>query len=123
MSNPYEQYPAGDTPDPYAGQYGGQYGGQPYGVAPQEHPQGTVVLVLGILGFLVGVTAPFAWYLGNKAMKEVRASGTSYSNEQQINIGRILGMVVTLLYAIGLVLGIIAVIVLAAAAANANGGY
>jgi hypothetical protein len=104
MSNPYEQYPpAGNTPNPY--------GGQPYGVAPQEHPQGTVVLILGILGFFVGVTAPFAWYLGNKAIKEIRASGRSYSNEQLINIGRILGMIMTLLYVLVLVLVIVFAII------------
>lgn len=114
MSNPYQQYPADDVPSPY--------GGQPYGMAPQEHPQGTTVLILGILGFFVAVTAPFAWYLGSKAMKEVRASGTTYSNEQQLNIGRILGMVFTILYAVALVLGIIGVVLLAATAASINGG-
>ncbi len=114
MSNPYQPYPADSTPNPY--------GEQPYGVAPQEYPQGTTVLVLGILGFFVAVTAPFAWYLGNKAMKEIRTSGVSYTNEQQVNIGRILGMVFTILYVVGLVLGIIGVIVLAATAARVNGG-
>lgn len=110
MSNPYEQYPAGNTPNPY--------GGQPYGMAPQEHPQGTTVLILGILGFFVGVTAPFAWYIGSKAIKEIRASGATYANESQITIGRILGIVVTLLYAVILVITIVAVIILAVAASS-----
>lgn len=95
MSNPYEQYPTGNTPNPY--------GGQPYPMAPQEHPQGTTVLILGILGFVVGVTAPFAWYIGSRSMKEIRASGQTYANESQLNIGRILGMIVTILYLVGLV--------------------
>ena len=95
MSNPYEQYPAGNVPSPY--------GQQPYGMAPQEHPQGTTVLVLGILGFVVGVTAPFAWYMGSKALKEVWASGQHFSNEQNLNIGRILGIIVTLLYAVSII--------------------
>lgn len=110
MSNPYEQYPAGNTPSPY--------GQQPYGMAPQEHPQGTAVLILGILGFFVGVTAPFAWYLGSKALKEVRASGQHFANEQYLNIGRILGIVVTLLYAVLIVLFIVFFVVIAGMAAT-----
>ena len=109
MSNPYEQYPAGNTPSPY--------GQQPYGMAPQEHPQGTTVLILGILGFFVGVTAPFAWYIGSKALKEVRASGQHFSNEQSLNIGRILGIVVTLLYAVMIVLFIVFFVIIAGMAA------
>ena len=107
MSNPYEQYPPGNSPYPY--------GGQPYPMAPQEHPQGTTVLILGILGFFVGVTAPFAWYLGSKAMKEIRASGATYSNVQQINIGRILGMILTIIYLLFVVGFIIFLIVIVAA--------
>lgn len=110
MSNPYEQYPAGNTPSPY--------GQQPYGMAPQEHPQGTTVLILGILGFFVGVTAPFAWYIGSKALKEVRASGQHFSNEQSLNIGRILGIVVTLLYAVMIVLFIVFFVIIAGMAAT-----
>jgi hypothetical protein len=108
MSNPYEQYPP-NNPSPY--------GGQPYGMAPQEHPQGTIVLVLGILAFFVAVTAPFAWYMGSKAMKEIRTSGVRYSNESQLNIGRILGMILTILYSIFLVV-VVFFIVIAVVAVN-----
>lgn len=110
MSNPYEQYPAGNTPSPY--------GQQPYGVAPPEHPQGTTVLVLGILGFFVGVTAPIAWYMGGKALKEMRASGQHYANEQYLTIGRILGIVVTLLYAVSIILLIVFFVIIAGVAAS-----
>ncbi len=110
MSNPYEQYPAGNTPSPY--------GQQPYGVAPQEHPQGTTVLILGILGFFVVVTAPFAWYMGSKALKEMRASGQHFVNEQYITIGRILGIIVTLLYAVSIVLLIVFFVIIAGIAAT-----
>ncbi len=110
MSNPYEQYPAGNQPSPY---------NQPYGVAPQEHPQGTVVLILGILGFVVGVTAPFAWYMGSKALKEVRASGVHYSNEQFLSIGRILGIIITLLYGL-FIIGVILFAIIAVVAAGSQ---
>ena len=95
------------------------YAAQPaYGGMPQEHPQGTMILILGIVGFFVTICGPIAWYMGNKAQKEIAASGVSYSNEQNINIGKILGMVVTILAIIGLVIAVIAIIAGAVLAAN-----
>ena len=41
-----------------------------------------MVLILGILGFFTVVTAPFAWYLGGRATKEIKASGISYCNKK-----------------------------------------
>jgi uncharacterized membrane protein YjgN (DUF898 family) len=82
---------------------------EPYGYHPQpvpdprfpvavEHPQGTLILVLGILGVCVaGICAPFAWYLGNKALRDIRSSGMRYSNEQYVVVGRVLGMIMTIL--------------------------
>ncbi|HEY5847800.1 MAG TPA: hypothetical protein VIT42_13525 [Microlunatus sp.] len=90
--------------------------GQTYPMAAQEHPQGTTVLVLGIVGIFFTLAAPFAWYLGSKAMKEIRASGQQYSNEQNINIGRILGMVFTIIGIVGLVFFIIFTIIVTVAA-------
>ena len=84
---------------------------QPYPSPLQPHPQGTVVLVLGILGLVVGLCAPFAWYFGSKAQKEIQASGVHYSNEDQIKIGRILGIVITILLLIGIVFGLIGMII------------
>jgi hypothetical protein len=117
--NPYEQpppgqYPAGGTPAPY----GQQPYGQSYGVATQEHPQGTMIFVLGIVGIFVGVCAPIAWYLGNKTLREIAASGTSYSNESQIKTGRMLGKVFTIIYIVFIVLYIIALIVIFGLAAS-----
>ena len=112
--NPYNQppgqYPAGGTPAPY--------GGQPYGVATQEHPQGTIVFVLGIVGIFVGVCAPIAWWLGNKTLREIAASGASYSNESQIRTGRILGKVFTIIYIVLIVLYIIFFVVIFGIAAS-----
>ncbi len=105
MSEPYGSYP--QTPQAY---------GQPYPMAPQEHPQGTTVLVLGILSLFVGLCAPFAWYLGSKALSESRATGVVFANQQSIVVGRILGMVMTILSLIAIVLGIVFLVVLIAAA-------
>jgi hypothetical protein len=107
--NPYEQqgqYQAA-TPAPYGAGYG-----QPYGAVGQEHPQGTIVLVLGIVGIFVGICAPIAWYMGNKALADIRSSGVGYSNESQIKTGRILGKVFTILYIAFIVLYIVAVVVI-----------
>ncbi|MBA3528302.1 MAG: DUF4190 domain-containing protein [Propionibacteriaceae bacterium] len=81
-------------------------------MVPREHPQGTTILVLGILGFFVGICAPFAWYLGSKALTEIRASGVSYSNEQTIVVGRILGIIVTILAILSVVFVIIVIIII-----------
>jgi hypothetical protein len=131
-ANPYEQ-PAGQYPPagqqyPPAGQQyppaGEQqypvqpYGQQPYGVAGGEHPQGTMIFVLGIVGIFVGVCAPIAWYLGNKTLREITASGANYSNVSQIRTGRILGKVFTIIYIVFIVLYIIALIVIFGVAAS-----
>ncbi len=140
-SNPYTQ-PSADNPYEQRGgpyeqyeQPGGQYGqptpygqpapynqptpyGQPYGAygTLPEHPQGTLVLILGILGIFFLIPAPIAWVMGNKAKKEIDASGARYSNEQLLNVGRVLGMVFTILYAISIVLTVVGLVVLVAAA-------
>lgn len=93
-------------------------GGGSY-AATQEHPQGTVILILGILGFVTGICGLIAWILGSKAQKEMEASGATYSNAGNIKIGKILGIITTLLAAFWIVLAIIITIVGAAAAGSA----
>ena len=83
---------------------------QPYGALP-EHPQGTTILVLGIVGLFVTICAPIAWYMGSKAQKEIAASGQHYSNEQNINIGKIMGMVLSILAIVGIVIAIIFIVI------------
>jgi hypothetical protein len=125
-SQPSPYAPSGPV-DPYGQPAYGQpaYGqpayGQPYGAAA-EHPQGTLILVFGILGIFVGIFAPVAWVMGSRARKEIAATGAHYSNEQNINIGRILGLVFTLIYVISIVLFIIFFVVVAGMAASQSGG-
>ncbi len=118
--NPYDQPPTAPYQQPPA-QYGGASPvayGQPYGAPPQEHPQGTLILVFGIIGIFSGIFAPIAWYLGNKARREIAASGASYANESQINTGRMLGKVFTIIYIAFIVLTIIFTIILVAVGAS-----
>jgi hypothetical protein len=90
----------------------GGYGGYPnqghgggYGGGQVEHPQGTTVLILGILGIVAcQILAPFAWSMGNKALEEVDRDPQRYSNRSLVNTGRILGMVGTIILGIYLVI-------------------
>ena len=72
--------------------------GQPYGAPPREHPQGTLILIFGILGAFVTICAPIAWYLGSKAKQEIQASGLQHTNEPHVNAGRILGKVFSIIW-------------------------
>lgn len=68
-----------------------------WGTPPREHPNGTTVLVLGILSLVVcGILGPFAWVMGNNARREMDAQpGVNWSNRGNINAGRICGIVGT----------------------------
>lgn len=90
--------------------YGGYGGG--------DHPQGTTILVLGILSLvLCQILGPFAWSMGNKALREIDSSGRNYTNRGNIVAGRICGMISSILLIISVVIIVIAII---AAAASSN---
>jgi hypothetical protein len=117
MSNPYDPnanpYQAPNNPPaPY---------GQPYQMVAPEHPQGTTILVLGIVGLFFTICAPIAWFMGSKALKEAKASGINYSNEQQLVIGRVLGMVITIIALVALVFFIVFFIIIAITAVTQAG--
>ncbi len=79
----------------------GPPGGHPYGWAPVEHPQGTIVLVLGIVGIVMcQVVGPVAWVMGNRALAEIDAEPGRWSNRGNVAAGRICGIVATVLLAL-----------------------
>ena len=86
-----------------------------YGPPPANHPQTTTVLVLGILSLVVcGVLGPFAWSMGNRALREIDASALSpqpLGGRETVNIGRILGMIATVLLAVGLFFFVVVVVI------------
>ncbi len=61
--------------------------------------RGLIVLLLAIGGFVTGIfiLCPIAWYLGNVDMKEINAGTMDPEGRQLTNIGKILGMVGTIL--------------------------
>lgn len=96
---------------------GGGYGGPPpppgggYGAPPPmsgggqiEHPKGTTILILGILGLVccspLGIVA---FVMGNTALKEIDANPGMYSNRQIVFIGKILGIVAMVLLVLSVI--------------------
>lgn len=74
------------------------YGPGPYGPPPMTHPNGTTILVLGILSLVVcSLIGPFAWSMGNRALREIDGSGYVYENRGMVQAGRICGIVSTCL--------------------------
>ena len=95
------QYPPQDPPQ------------HPIGRPQQEHPQATTILILGICGLvLCQVLGPFAWSMGNKALREIDSSQGQLGGRDTVNIGRILGIVATVIMGLAF-LAILAFIVLA----------
>ena len=97
--------------------YGG--GPAPYGqMNAREHPDGTLVLVLGIISLVVcALTGPFAWAKGSKARKEMAAQPQiHWTNSGSITAGWVCGIIGSVLLMLSIAV-IILVFVLAAASA------
>lgn len=90
----------------------GDQGGY-YPAPPQDHPQATLAMILGILSLVMcGLLGPFAWVIGGRAVKEIDASGGRIQGRGQAQAGRILGIIATALLALGL-LALVAFVVFA----------
>lgn len=74
-----------------------------------DHPEGTKILILGILGVTIcGILAPFAWVVGNRVLREVdQSNGMMTGNRGLVVAGRILGIIGTVLLFVGCFGGII----------------
>lgn len=68
-----------------------------------EHPKGTTILILGILGLVccspLGVAA---FFMGNTALKEIDAAPGRYSNRGVVQAGRICGIISCVLLALSI---------------------
>jgi predicted Zn finger-like uncharacterized protein len=92
--------------------------------------RGTLILVFGILGLVVAplIFGPIAWIMGNNDIKEMQAGRMDPEGESQTNIGRILGMISTILGIMAIVIAcvffviwLVIVIGIFGAAAGASG--
>ena len=134
-------YGEGSTPPPYeqqpytAPQYGQPYGqaqqpygqAQPYGQQPgyptyaSDHPKATTVLILGILGIVVcGFLAPFAWRMGKRTVDEIDASQGRLGGRGSAQAGYILGLIGTVLLALGLLFLVVVVVIAIIGAATSS---
>lgn len=109
---PYGQQPYGQ---PSYGQAYGAGGPASWGVPHQDHPRATLALVLGVVALAGGLAcglpllvSPFAWVVGGRAVREIRASGGRYGGEGQAKAGQVMGIVGTVV----LVLAVLAVVTL-----------
>ena len=71
-------------------------------------------MVLGILGFFVGVIVLFAWWLGASGRADARKYPGRYSNEGALTAGMICGAIVTI-GMLAMIASVLLAIVLAAA--------
>lgn len=75
-----------------------------------EASQATTVLVLGIIAIvLCQFLGPVAWVMGNNELAAIDAGRRAPENRGTANAGRILGIISTVLLAIGVVLIILLV--------------
>lgn len=86
---------------PYPPYPGMPYSGMPMAGPPPAHRQAMTAMVLGIVGLLCfSPAAPFAIWLGNKAVREIDASGGQLSGRGQAQAGFIMGIIGTVLLVI-----------------------
>jgi predicted Zn finger-like uncharacterized protein len=78
--------------------------------ASMQPHRGPLVLILGILSLVLGLTmgigwvlGPVAWILGNNDLKEMRAGRMDPEGEGATNAGRICGIISTVILGLGLV--------------------
>ncbi len=83
----------------------------PWG-ASRDHPNGTTILVLGILSLVAcGLLGPVAWVMGNKAIREIDAdAGVTYRNRGNVTAGRVCGIISSVLMILGVAVGVLIVI-------------
>ena len=94
-----------DAEDERPSRRGSRRGGRPL----QPH-RGTLILILGVgslVGPLIGlptaILGPFAWWLGNVDLKEMDEGRMDPEGRQHTQIGKICGIVATVLMIVGLV--------------------
>lgn len=68
-----------------------------------EASQATTVLVLGIVGIIFPIVAPVAWIMGRQELAAIAAGRRDPANESTANTGKILGIVGTVLFVLGLI--------------------
>lgn len=72
-----------------------------------ESSQATTILVIGIIGIvLCQLLGPIAWIMGNNELQAIDAGRRAPENRGTANAGRILGIIGTVLMALGILAAI-----------------
>jgi len=105
----YGGSPAGPPIPPPSGQMS-NVGLSPVGTGAGQPINGTMILVFGILGIVCcGILAPIAWVMGNNALKTIDAGQGDPSQRQTVVVGRILGIIGTVLIVLGILFYAVAI--------------
>lgn len=120
----YYGYPQQAPPPGYGGPaypaQPGQPGAPAYGYAQQlpDHPRATLSLTLGIIGLAGGLicgvgllVSPFAWFISQRTLREIRESRGQLGGEGNARAGQVMGIIGTVLLVLGVV-ALAAVVVL-----------
>lgn len=68
--------------------------GYPAASAQMDHPKGTTILVLGILGLvLCQLLAPIAYLWANKVLEQIDANPGRYRNRGSVQAGKVMGII------------------------------
>lgn len=117
QQQPYQQ-PYAQQPFPQQQPYGQPYPQQYGGFGVPEHPQSTMIMVLGIVSlaggaicWLPALAGPFAVVMGRKALQEIDASGGAIGGRGQVMAGFICGLITTALLVLVLLIVIFAIAV------------
>jgi len=72
--------------------------------------RGTLILVLGILGLVIcGPLGIAAWIMGSGDLKEMDAGTMDPAGRGNTNVGKILGIIATVLMIVGVVIAILVI--------------
>ncbi|MGK8502206.1 DUF4190 domain-containing protein [Nocardia asiatica] len=102
------------------------YGYSAYGAyGPQDHPQATTILILGISSLvLCQLAGPFAWVMGKRALNEINSSGGTIGGRGNVNAGYICGIIATALLCLSLLfVALFVVLGLVGAFAGSSSSY
>ena len=94
-------------------------------IHPVRSDRGAVILVLSILSLVVGCfpLGIVAWFMASGDLKQMQAGTMDSAGESLTKVGMILGIITTILNAIGILLLIIVFVIGAAAGAASNAGF
>lgn len=77
-----------------------------------EHPNAIPTFVLALLGFVVGLTFPIAWFLGAKGSGDMKRQPGRWRPSSMMTVGKIIGMIGTILMVLGIGFVVLLIIML-----------